>query len=831
MKIAEIKSTVMTLFKNSFTYSKLYARQIVLPVDAGNDLKNAVSDAADLLERITGAIFKTSVDGTSGILLVRSNSSLAPADAVAKLKGNGREPFLIRSDGKKVLFIVANADDGLHHGLYYYLEQLGVRFYFPSEKWTILPKKTDVTLKIDRLIAPDFKLRDFFGTGGFGPALPLDPNKQIQARWDKWKKRNRFGGEFRLQGHSGEAFNIAKKTILLEHPEYLAKVDGEHVPWSPGAKLNTANSAAVRLYVEWCLERFRAYRKAAPDSSISFAVSVDPADGAGHCNSDECKAIGDGSPSDQVFYVANQVAKAIRAEFSDGWVSLYGYNEHAMPPSIPLEPNVYVMVIPYAFQTTGLTPDEFIKAWWRKVSRMSLYDYWNIPDWSFDQPTFDFRNMSRDKLRYWRTENIEGLLIESTYSSGAMGLAWYVASRMMWDVNTNPKPIVQEFYQKAFGKASVPMARMLDRWAQGFLLTEHELSLSYHDVQEAVELTENDPAIRARIADYGRYLEYLRLHLSFDRAEPAMKVAATDTLVRQIWSIYDSSMVHTFRLFQLLAPGRQDLHDAYNFNEKDAIGWKSIVTRSDDEVLFGVAEGLRTLVPLDFKQHRFGGVFVPLPADDFAQMPMPDKAPEVHLLGYSVLEFDCPPNLNVITFKFSPQKLSRAQVVDAVGEIIWEQRIEVENWRDEWREINIPIPAPGRYQIRLLAIKNDHFSFQPPSSLPLAISSFRTSKFLSSPRVYFYVPRGLRKLAVYQPLPLPENMGIRFFDATGKAATATVHEGRRIYIVPVPPDHDGQVWAMENVIAPNYSIQLLNAPNAFAFFPDTLLVPSDALSS
>lgn len=64
----------------------------------------------------------------------------------------------------------------------FYLEQLGCHWFMPNEHWTVIPKRQDIAVKIDRLVAPVFKLRDFFGTGGFGAAAPYDPKYDREGR-------------------------------------------------------------------------------------------------------------------------------------------------------------------------------------------------------------------------------------------------------------------------------------------------------------------------------------------------------------------------------------------------------------------------------------------------------------------------------------------------------------------------------------------------------------------------------------------------------------------------------------------------------------------------
>lgn len=656
--------------------------------------------------------------------------------------------------------------------------------------------------------------------------MPNDPKQNIKARWEEWKRRNRFGGEFSLGGHSGEAFNTANKEILLQHPEYLAKVDGKYVPWSLTAKLNTANPDAVKLYVDWSVARFRQQRKANPHS---FAVSVDPSDGGGHCNSEECKQIGNGSPSDQVFYIANQVAKAIRQEFPDGNVNLYAYNEHAAVPSIPLQPNVYVAIIPYAFQRTGLTPEEFIRAWGAKTPHMSIYDYWSIPDWEQDEPSFNYKSTPGSKLRFWHNSNIEGFSSESTFSAGAIGLAWYVGSRIMWDVKTDENAILEEFYDKAFGPAKAPLKRMLERWAGGFLLIENEMALSYRDLQEAMKLANGDQAILARIADYGRYVEYLRLRHDWEVADKDHKAEAKAALVRHVWRIYPSAMIHSYRIYQLLARGDEELAQAYNVKDKNASGWQDIAPITEPEALQLIEVGANALKPQDFSVRRFSGVLTTVPQASYGVYATANATTEILVTGRTVLELQAPATLKEISFKVSIPDAGRVQVLDDKSKAIFEKSLAA-NEAESWAEITTALPAAGRYQIVLSTGKNDSIRFQPPLTAPLVVRSFRTPKPKPSPRLYFYVPQGQKTIAMFV-LPLPPSMQPRLWDNEGKAVPFTVHDGGQVLLATVPPGQDGKVWAIDRIVAPSSTLQMLNVPQAFAFSPQTLLAPQDAFQT
>lgn len=70
----------------------------------------------------------------------------------------------------------------------------------------------------------------------------------------------------------------------------------------------------------------------------------------------------------------------------------------------------------------------------------------------------------------------------------------------------------------------------------------------------------------------------------------------------------------------------------------------------------------------------------------------------------------------------------------------------------------------------------------------------------------------------------------RFYDGNGQEQTPRLKAAPGIVLVDVPPGQDGQAWSLGEVMSLTaQEIKLLNAPQLFAFAPDALLVPQDAL--
>lgn len=576
-----------------------YGNSILLGAGLAKDklFQPVIADLTSELLEMTGLPFTVSdLIGDQPAIFLTLSPTASPA-AAAKLAGKGLEAFSVLATPDRIE-IAANDVQGLSHGVYYVLEQLGVRWLLPGPKWTVVPKRKDIRLTIDRLIEPDFKVRGYAGTGGFYSAWwgrHYAQSPLTEAANTSWMRQLRYGGEYRLASHTGQAFlaDKAYTPILEQHSEYLAKIGGS---WSPlrvkdrrgntifnfTAKINAGNPDAVALYCEWTLGRLRLAQKN-PMKRNHMVVSVEPSDGNDYADN-VSELPGNGSPSDQTFFIANACARTVRAAIPGASVVLLAYYAHADPPSFALESNVIVELAPYAFQ--GRDPDALIKAWHAKGVRLALYDYWSIPDWVYEQPVFKYADLP-GKLRAWRAEGIEGIQAESTYGAGAMGPSHYIAAHMMWSLDQDSDALIEDWFKTAFGAAKAPMQRMMGRWSASFRLTATELTASYADLTEALRLAKGDAAALARVTDFGRYLHYLRLRYELElEILPAGQSQRALALVEYLLDINDTFMVHGTRVIDLY--NRKFGLSEHEFDLKDPAhpgpGWSRVHFLTDDEV-------------------------------------------------------------------------------------------------------------------------------------------------------------------------------------------------------------------------------------------------------
>ena len=525
-----------------------------------------------------------------------------------------------------------------------------------GKNWTVIPCRKGIAINMDRLVEPSFFAREYIGSDpqhGSGAA-------NTKAPWNLNRSGRSGGGgcamtHVPLMHHTGEAFVAEKKEVLAQHPEYLAKIDGKHVPlyvpckdplranyvWDesarrfvkaakPGtgthelnliAKLNAGNPAAVALYSDWIMKGLRE-TKAGPEGYAVTTVSVDPSDGPGEGNNyEELKAqgVGDGSEGDQAWFIANACARKVRGRVPRGFGRHWNLLHAPDPPTFPLEPNVIVHHCGWRAgrKTARLTEDEHIAAWKAKTDPrpMAKYEYWSIVDWAHEQPEFNYLDLAK-KLRTDYSRNIKAFYAESTPGGGAMGIGQYLASHLWWDIHADDRALIEDWYENAFGPAKAPMKRMLERWARHWRPISSELGNSYADIGEAEKLAAGNAAVLARVDDYARYLHYLRLHCEYYSAPGYENISR---LVAYLFSINESRMTQTGRAIDWFAlklkkyPALADeFHLAGKPNEKNGPGWARVHPLSHDEIVALISDGLKNYPPPDFEFRTYTGKLVAL---------------------------------------------------------------------------------------------------------------------------------------------------------------------------------------------------------------------------
>ncbi len=837
---------------------------VVVAPDAAESTRQVAAELAQYLSEMTGAKFDVVAgDGARGIVLGTLaqfpdpglNEALAIRDGV-----NGREAFAIRTEPDRVRLIGAT-ELGASHAAFRFLESLGCRWFFPARQWTVVPREPKLVAQVQQTDRPAILSRRIWWGYGF-----FDRSEgRCQAEYEAWARHNGMAMSRRIWcGHAWQSIIGDNQAAFNSHPEYLAQVKGER----RGPQLCVSNPAVRQLAVEWALNQLR--RR--PELDM---VSLETADGSDHCECGPCQQLG--NISERAFGLANEAARAVAEAFPGKMVGMYAYNDHCEPPSFALEPNVYVQSTA-GFIRGHYTFDELMAIWPKHCRNLGFYEYFSVWLWDFDMPPggrgADVKRI-RERVRQYAALGATSVDCESGNNWGLHGRGYYVANRLMWNPDTDVEALLADFYQQAFGPAAAVMQRYYERLDPGNdpLLSEHLLGLALRDLAEAGRLAADHPGVLARLDHLKQYQHYVRLRWEYERtADKARKKELGLQTLTHVYRTRYSYMNHWEAIRQSWVPQLAKEFDEPGWSERSGgePAWKT------DRPLEAnpwrkpgggsVGEPARqTDRPLEANPWRKpGGGSVGEPA---CKTDRPLDGDGTKPLFRADLEFFQPQDINERTFTADliPANLksgvpadSRQQyqkgtryamysaqgepleltvvtgviawyrdrpdatyvVTDASGKELVRGRLPQDG---KEHPLRIEIGAAGLYWFEF----NDQaagWSIRIAAGRPASVALSRSSPpahLGHMQRMYFFVPRGTKKIEYYWKGGPHTVCG-----PDGKAQAEVTASGRFVSIG-VPTGGDGQAWSMTKLALGH--LWFFNVPNYLAASPHALLVPREAV--
>jgi hypothetical protein len=479
-------------------------------------IKASVEDLRVYLGKLTGAEFKVEMipaypgPGKPGIF-VGLNKDLE----FSRIDGS-KQQYGLRTSEEQLL--VAGADDrGISHGVYALLGQLGCRWYYPGDLWTVLPKaQSRLQVAADRVGGPDFYIQRRVWPG-HGLRTPTT-NRELAD----WQRRNGLAQPFDVvTAHSWAGLDPKKD--FETHPEWFALVAGQRKISKPCY----SHPQVIAKATEHALRHFE-------QDPSSEMVSLSAPDGLGFCTCELCKKQAkvaelfesngvffgkqsDGQEvsiaSETIFNMANQVAKALAAKFPSKLIGMLAYSGYAHPPSFKLEPNIYVEVTA-GYRRTPLTLPEQMTTFGQRASALGVYEYYDVEQWSWNQPgrakaaQLDGVQAS---TRFYFNNNFRSLSGESSDNFGPNGIGYYAIVRLLWDAEQDVRKIEEEFYRDCFGPAAPPIQRLYRRWESGQGYDLRALALAYRDLDEAGRFVEGQGPYSDRVDRLKMYAHFLKL--------------------------------------------------------------------------------------------------------------------------------------------------------------------------------------------------------------------------------------------------------------------------------------------------------------------------------
>lgn len=409
----------------------------------------------------------------------------------------GREAFEIEATDDR-LRVRARTAIGLEHGVHCLLERaFGVRWLWPGESGTVLPRAENVTWPLGRETQePAWLLRRLWLGGAFwredDPYLAELKYGRVRPatlrELTRWQRRNRLGGLRIADGHRWA--EICSPLVHAEsHPEYFALVGGErdtrYVDGKHGNQPCTSNPDVVRLTADYIKAQFRAKPEL---DAFSLAAN----DGRGFCECDACRAIDDwagaggheaneldaataegpGVPpggidralTDRMLKFANDVAEQVAEEFPNKLLLVLVYSVYRTPPKrVKLHPNVIAQFCTstwsYVSEDVYAREMDILSGLASYTEKRGVYDYFvngangAMPRgfaWALHRALRGFHERG---CRYFATQ--AGL----DFATG--GFAYYLAARCLWDADLAFEDVLDDYCASGFGPGAEAVRRFL----------------------------------------------------------------------------------------------------------------------------------------------------------------------------------------------------------------------------------------------------------------------------------------------------------------------------------------------------------------------------------
>jgi hypothetical protein len=782
---------------------------VVVGSKASDRVRAAGATLAEYLGRISSAKFKVIVgDGATGLAvgLAGDFPKLGLAGRLAVRDVDDREHYLLKSHSRGV-HIIGATESAVEHAVWDLLYRLGHRQFFPGPTWEVIPRTPNLSIAVNADERPDYRARRIWY--GFGL---WDHNRKP---YEQWCARNRAVLGFNLRtNHAYQGIIGANRKAFDANPEFYGLLDGKRT----STKICIGNPKLRALVAAHAIRYF----EKRPDAD---SISMDPSDGGGWCQCDQCAKLG--SVSDHALTLANAVADAVNRRFKNKYVGMYAYSQHSPPPNIRVHPNVVISVAT-GFIRGGYTVDELIEGWAAKGATIGMREYYSVIMWSRNLPG-RARGTNLEYLRktipHFHAKGARFMSAESGDCWGPCGLGYYLAARMLWDVDEAKRTdaLVDDFLTRAFGPAAETMGkfyRLIDGANQP-LLCDDLLGQMYRLLDKADKLADTSE-IRARIGDLVLYTHYVELFRDYRSAKGVERQAAFERLIRHSYRIRGTMMVHSKAIYRDVV--RRDKQVAIPSGAEWGVSearnpWKSSKSFSRAELKGILAAGIAKYKVVEIKSVEFGMELVPATPLKLAKVELGSAGS--HGRG-------------VQTFYTWIDKPSAPISLKVTGGLIAHYRdrgdAKVELWRGEVRVANgatkpddvertivLQAKQTGLHKITV-SDGNDATRVRWPDNTPMTIVSSRPAPANLSMRwsLYFYVPKGAKTVGLFA-----DGAGT-LLDGSGNTLIKFDARKPGFHSIPVPKGQSGKLWKFHQCSGKRI---LLNVPPFLARSETELLLP------
>jgi hypothetical protein len=496
------------------------AQTIYYPAGASQLLKTTAQDAAMLLQKaVAGSKFTTqayTIMPQAGIIFIYDTA--ITDNQACRTKNNGVDNMTLS----------ANSDNGLHFGIYQYLQQLGFRFYQPGTVWEIIPALSSAYKKSDTIYTCSYKYKTWFISGGYG-RWAMDNAGATINDWGLYQRRNGMMGASGFAGHRDDIMRGDYLKTLKNNPCYIANFNGARIV-NVQSVPNIFNNAAKELWANTIEQGYTKYKAAIYSNPLLYAnayrnfnysykhIGIEVPDGSQWGNSkenDACNAEEYPKESDQHFTLANSTVQKILAKYPDKQFQLYAYSGHADVPSasITINKNIDIQIIPTVYQLESST-NGLRNRWYNRSSNISEYNYLNLSAWSGETPSFKWADL-KTTLQIAKDKKSQGIMWEASPAKFG-SLPFLLAANSYLKDRVEVDSTLHDFCNNMFAGAGNTVFKILQMWGEENTAPgRYKMQLYIQQMNKAVQQTQNVPeVVKERLRELKAYLHYMVLYFN-----------------------------------------------------------------------------------------------------------------------------------------------------------------------------------------------------------------------------------------------------------------------------------------------------------------------------
>ena len=497
---------------------------VVVAADAAPAVWWAAEEMTNLLSRVLGApVPVRQMPDESRVSIILGDSEWARSAGI-DVPSLARDAFVIKAVGNRIY--IAGRDDpkkdprklvlaggwgsvlyerATSFGVYEFLERFaGVRFYFPGELGTIVPKRATIEVNGELAVRPDFTSR--FLQMWSGTYFEPDPKNRSKTL-DYY--RLRFETIRAPACHGSNGFRYQRR-FGKTHPEYFCLlpngkrdvfekrmfegIQPGQLCWSSGIVEEMYKDARSYLLgekpdVRGIQSRYHKDGRFAWNGNCAYGKYVDlmPQDGMVHCGCERCQAsmaackAKNMTPETYLVWGAvSNIATRLTAEGIDGVISMMAYNGYSSVPDFALPPNIEVMLAtkgPWSVcdKAKLAADDRKAAAWAEKLGHKIRL--WNYPCKLLGLDVKGEgvpQNCPRAWVEFYShsAKWINGAFAESESDRWFYNyLNYYAFSKVCWNNGVDVDALLKEHYRLMFGPAADDMAEIYETleecWVKG----------------------------------------------------------------------------------------------------------------------------------------------------------------------------------------------------------------------------------------------------------------------------------------------------------------------------------------------------------------------------